>query len=138
MKLHRWLRIGVFLFAAAVLELSLYDGAKAEPYTAEEMVSECESVLSSAKATSDPDAIELDNTFSTGACWGAFLAIQQLVSVKMSGAKKMMFRVCLPEDTKLVQLIQVFDAYVKRHPERSGEAFSIVAIGSLYDSFHCR
>jgi hypothetical protein len=138
MKLYRWLRIGVFLFATATVELSLPAGAKAEPYTAGQMDSECEAVLSSAKATSDPDAIELDNTFSTGTCWGAFLAIQQLVNVKFAGARRMMFRVCVPEDTKLIQLIQVFDAYVKHHPERSGEAFSIVAIGSLYDSFRCQ
>jgi hypothetical protein len=136
MKLYRWLRIAVLLIAAGVLEPSF--PATADPYTAEQMVSECESLLSSARTTSDPDAIELDNTFSTGTCWGAFLAIQQLVNVKLSGARRMIFRVCVPEDTKLIRLIQVFDAYVKHHPERSGEAFSIVAIGSLYDSFHCQ
>jgi hypothetical protein len=49
-----------------------------------------------------------------------------------------MFRVCVPEDTQLVQLIRIFDAYLKKHPERQEEPFTIVAMGSFYDVFRCR
>ncbi len=106
--------------------------------TAAEIAEDCESVLSSAKATSNPASVELDNSFATGTCWGAFLAIQQFASVKMSGTKHTMFRVCVPEDTQLVQLIRIFDAYLKKHPERQEEPFTIVAMGSFYDVFRCR
>ncbi len=135
MTLNRWLLAGVF---CAVLQISLMQGAAAEPYTAEDMRSECEAVLSSARSTADPDSVELDNTFSTGTCWGAFLSIQQIVTVRMSGAKRTMFRVCLPEDMTLVKIIQIFDAYMRRHPERQDEPFTIVAIGSLSESYRCK
>jgi hypothetical protein len=138
MKFSQWLRIGVFVFASAALQLSLIQGAAAAPYTAEDMQSECEAVLSSAKATADPDAVELDNTFSTGTCWGAFLSVQQIVTLKLSGAKRTMFRVCLPEDMSLVKIIQIFDAYMKRHPERQDEPFTVVAIGSLSETYRCK
>jgi len=138
MTLIRWLRAGVIVFASAALQLPLSRPALADLATASEMAEECESVLSSAKAASDPDALELDNNFSAGTCWGAFLSIQQLASVQISGKKQTMFHVCLPEDTKLIQLIQVFDAYLKRHPERQEEPFTIVAMGSFYEAFRCR
>jgi hypothetical protein len=135
---NRLLRTGAILFAGALLQLASLQAAAAEQYSAEEMLSECQSLLSSAKKTADPDAIELDNTFSTGSCWGAFLTIQQLVTIKMAGAKSTMFRVCVPEDTTLVQIIQIFDVYARRHPERQSEPFTIVAIAALHDAFRCR
>ncbi len=136
--LNRWLRIAAFLFAAAALQPPLVQGAAAEPYSAREMLSECEQLLSTAKRAADPDAIELDNTFSTGTCWGAFLSIQQLATLKMAGAKKRIFRDCVPEETTLIQLIQIFDAYVRRNPQRRDEPFTVVALAALHESFKCR
>jgi hypothetical protein len=138
MKLNRGLRIGVAVIVAAAIQLLPVQEAAAEPYSAADMLSECQALLSSAKATADPDAIELDNSFSTGSCWGAFLSIQQLVTVKQAGSRTPMFRVCLPEDTKLVQLIEIFGSFARRHPERQGEPFTIVAIAGLHEAFRCR
>ncbi len=136
--LNRWLRIAACLFAAAALQPLLVQGAAAAPYSAEEMLSECEQLLSTAKTAADPDAIELDNTFSTGTCWGAFLSIQQLATLKMAGAKKPIFRDCVPEETTLIQLIQIFDAYVRRNPQRQDEPFTVVALAALHEAFKCR
>ena len=138
MSVTRWLRAGAFLLAGAALLLPLSGPALAEPATAGEMAEQCSAVLSSAKAAADPDALELDNTFAAGTCWGAFLAVQQFATLKISGSRRMMFRVCLPEDTKTIQLILVFDAYLRKHPERQEEPFTIVAMGSFYQAFPCR
>jgi hypothetical protein len=138
MKLNRWLRIGAAVIAVAAMQLLPVLETAAEPYSAADMLSECQALLASAKATSDPDAIELDNSFSTGSCWGAFLSIQQLVTIKQAGAKTPMFRVCVPEDTKLVQIIEIFDSFARRHPERDSEPFTIVAIAGLHEAFRCR
>src|SRR5208282_2034313 len=135
MMLERSLRIGAFLFAGALLQLTLVQEAVAEPYSAEEMLSECQALLSSARTTPDPGAVELDNTFSTGSCWGAFLSIQQLVTIKRAGAKLPMFRVCVPEDATLVQIIQLFDVYARKHPERQSEPFTIVAVAALQEAY---
>lgn len=138
MKLNQWLRIGVAVFAVAAMQLLPEQKAAAEPYSAADMLSECQALLSSAKTTSDPDAIELDNSFSTGSCWGAFLSIQQLVTIKQAGARSPMFRVCVPEDTKLVQIIEIFASFARHHPERESEPFTIVAIAGLHEAFGCR
>jgi Rap1a immunity proteins len=138
MKLNRWLRIGAAVFAVAAMQRLPVHEAAAEPYSAADMLSECQTLLSSAKTTSDPDAIELDNSFSTGSCWGAFLSIQQLVTVRQAGARSPIFQVCVPEDTKLVQIIEIFGSFARRHPERDGEPFTIVAIAGLHEKFRCR
>jgi hypothetical protein len=138
MMLNRWLRIGAAVIAIAAMQLFPVQEAIAEPYSAADMLSECQVLLSSAKTTSDPEAIELDNSFSTGSCWGAFLSIQQLVTIKQAGATAPMFRVCVPEDTKLIQIIEIFNSFARRHPERESEPFTIVAIAGLHEAFRCR
>ena len=131
----RWIA-GIFL-ACAAFELLGAAGAGAAPYSTGEMISECKAVLATAKATGDPDSVELENTFSTGACWGAFLSIQQFVTLKAEGAESPVFHACVPEETTLVQLIQVFDAYARRHPERDGEPFTVAALAALREAFPC-
>ncbi len=132
-----WQRIAALFLAYAAFQLLLACGATADPYTAEEMASECRSLLASAKTTADPDALELENTFSTGACWGAFLSIQQFVTLKVDGARNPMFRACVPEDVTLVQLIQLFGSYTKAHPEREGEPYTVVALAAIREAFRC-
>src|SRR5215470_6332496 len=111
MKLNWWLRFGAAVIAVATIQLLPVPEATAEPYSAADMLAECQALLSSAKATADPDAIELDNSFSTGSCWGAFLSIQQLVTVKQARARTPIFHVCVPEETKLVQIIKLFASF---------------------------
>jgi hypothetical protein len=135
---YRWQRIAAFSLACAAFQLLLASGGMAEPYTAEEMASECRALLASAKSTADPDAVELENTFSTGACWGAFLSIQQFVTLKADGAKNPMFQACVPGDITLVQLIQLFASYAKAHPGRDGEPFTVVALAAIRETFQCR
>ena len=132
-----WQRIAAFLLACATFQLVVATLAAAEPYSAGDMLSECRALLATAKATADPNSVELENTFSTGACWGAFLSIQQFISLKTAGGNGPMFHTCVPEETTLVQLIQVFDTYARQHPERDSEPFAIVALSALHESFQC-
>jgi Rap1a immunity proteins len=135
--LNWWQRIAAFFLACAVLQLVVATGAAAGPYSAADMLSECHALLATAKATADPDSVELENTFSTGACWGAFLSIQQFAVLRTAGAKEPMLHTCVPENTTLVQLIQVFDAYAREHPELDSEPFTVVALSALHEAFHC-
>lgn len=136
--LYRWLRNAAFLLAVALSQPLLSQEAAAQVYSAEEMLSQCQELLATAKTAANPDSIELDNTFASGTCWGAFLSIQQLATVKIAGAKNQLFRLCVPEDTTLVQFIQLFDAYARRHPERQSEPFTVVALTALHEAFRCR
>ena len=69
MKLNAWEYAGVVL--SGVLYLQLISAAASETkYTTKEMLSDCESIVSAVKSTDAPDQVELENTFSTGHCWG--------------------------------------------------------------------
>jgi len=136
--LKRWLLNAAFVLVIALLQPLLLREAAAQAYSAEEMLSQCQELLATAKGAADPDSIELDNTFATGTCWGAFLSIQQLATVKIAGTNNPLFRVCVPENTTLVRFIQLFDIYARRHPEREAEPFTIVALASLHEAFRCR
>jgi hypothetical protein len=135
--LNWWQRFAVFLLACASFQLLAVAGAAADPYSTGDMLSECHTLLATAKKAADPDSVELENTFSTGACWGAFLSIQQFVSMNSPGASGPMFHSCVPEDTTLVQLIKVFDIYARKHPERESEPFTVVALSALHEAFQC-
>jgi hypothetical protein len=135
--LNWWRRIAALFLACAALQLLLAEGTAAGPYTAEEMLSECRALLATAKETSDPDAVELGNTFSTGACWGSFLSIQQFATLKMEGAAEPLLNACVPEDVPLLQLIQLFDGYARVHPGRAGEPFTVVALAAMHEAFRC-
>ncbi len=89
--LNWWRRIAAFVLACAAFQLLLAAGGGRAVHGGE-MLSECQALLASAKPTPNPDAVELENSFSTGACWGAFLSIQQFVTLKMEGARSTMLQ----------------------------------------------
>jgi Rap1a immunity proteins len=126
------------LVISAAFQLCPIHEGRCEAYSAADMLSRCQELLASAKRTADPDAVEMDNSFSTGSCWGAFLSIQQLVTLKKKGARKTLLRVCVPENVTLIQFIQVYDLYARRHPERENEPFTIVALSAAGEAFPCK
>ncbi|MGA7329213.1 MAG: Rap1a/Tai family immunity protein [Rhodomicrobium sp.] len=136
MEFFQWRQVIAMLFANAFL-LMLGSLANAQPYSAEEMLSDCHSIETSAKKSSSAKEVELDNTFQTGSCWGAFLSLQQLITLKKGNANNPMFDVCAPEEATLVQIIQVFDAYAEGHPKEQKEPFTIVALNALHGAFPC-
>jgi hypothetical protein len=137
MKLNAWEYAGVVL--SGVLYLQLISAAASETkYTTKEMLSDCESIVSAVKSTDDPDQVELENTFSTGHCWGAFSSLQQVIALRDVGAKYPLLQICASEETTLVQLIKQFDSYARRHPERMQEPFITVAVAALGSAYPCR
>ncbi len=138
MKFVQEWRTGVFLFACATVLLAPMQKLAAEPYLTSDMLSDCRAVTTKAKAKRKSDEIELDNTFQTGSCWGAFLSIQQLITLKAAGANNPIFRVCAPEELTLLQIIQTFESYARRHPDQQNEPFTVVALNALHNAFPCR
>ena len=122
---RRW--IGPLL-AGAVLLASLSAVHAEDKYPASELLSSCQPILDSAKTAKNPDELELDNTFTSGTCWGAFLSIQQFIVTRVEGGKNTMLQTCVPPEITLVQIIQVFDLFVRSNPKRQDEPFTKVAI----------
>jgi hypothetical protein len=137
MKLNAWQYAGVLL--SGVLYLQLFSATSAEAkYSTEEMLSDCQSIVSAVKSTDDPDNVELENTFSTGNCWGAFSSLQQILVIRAQGLKRPLMGVCVPEEATLLKLIKQFHSYARRHPERLQEPFITVAVAALGTAYPCK
>jgi len=106
-------------------------------YTAADMLADCKSILSVTKPGANPDELELEDTFATGNCWGAFLTVQQLLITRLEADKHPLMRVCVPEGVSLTQLIQIFERFTRLHPERQTEPFTTVAVAALRSGFPC-
>ena len=126
------------LFAGVVLLASLTALRAEDKLSAGEMLSNCQAILDSAKAAKNQDELELDNTFTSGTCWGAFLSVQQFVVTKVEGGRSTILNTCVPPETTLVQIIQIFDLFVRSNPKRQDEPFTKVAIAALRSGFTCK
>ncbi len=130
-------RISV-LVACAFYVLSAGIVLAEDKYSAEEMYGDCQAILSSAKSQENSGELELDNTFATGTCWGAFLSLQQIIVTKRQGGKNTILNICVPPDATLLQLIQVFGLFVQSNTERKDEPFTKVAIAAMRSAFPCK
>ncbi len=126
------------LLAGALLLASISAPRAEDQFSAGEMLSSCQAILNSAKTAKNLDELELDNTFTSGTCWGAFLSVQQFIVTKVEGSKNNMLQICAPPETTLVQIVQIFDLFVRSNPKRQGEPFTKVAIAALRSAFPCK
>jgi hypothetical protein len=81
--------------------------------------------------------INLPPDFESGTCWGAFGAIQDLMTAINAITKKPMFGVCMPESTTRTQIIAIFVRYAEKHPEKYNERFVWVAEAGIREVFPC-
>jgi hypothetical protein len=109
-----------------------------DKYTAQEMLTDCQAIIESAKTSGNPEELELDNTFATGNCWGAFSSIQQIVATRKEGGKSTLLQICVPPDTTLLRIIQIFDLFARSNTERQGEPFTKVALAALRSAYPCK
>jgi hypothetical protein len=121
----------VFLFSQSALHAE-------DKYSAGDMLSDCESIIQSSKTSGNAAELELDNTFATGTCWGAFLSLQQIAVTRMEGGKNTMLNMCVPREATLLQIVQVFYLFAHSNPERQTEPFTKVAIAALRSAFPCK
>jgi len=119
----------VMIFWAA---LTKYSSAE----TAERMISACKNIAD-AKVVGDSE-VAFTKNFDTGLCWGAFGSFQKAITYASDTDKERFFGVCAPADSTRTQLIQIFIAYAKRHPEELNKEFFDVALEATIEAFHCR
>ncbi len=83
------------------------------------------------------DGLQLESTYETGTCWGAFLTFQRLIS-KADANGRMLLGVCAPSNSTRTQLVSIFVHYAENHPEQLHKPFVDVALTSLAQAFPCR
>jgi hypothetical protein len=123
-----------FLFVLMLIVAGLTSGKTCYAETAEEMLSACRPVMN---AKVSDGKINLPPDFESGACWGAFGAIQDLLTAINAITKKPMFGVCMPESTTRTQIIAIFVRYAEKHPEKYNERFVWVAEAGIREVFPC-
>lgn len=129
-------RIGA-AFAWALFLIS-YGACAEDIYSAGEMLSDCQEIIDSVKVSKNPDDLDLENTFASGRCWGAFLSIQQLIVTKIEGENHSLLRICAPPETTSLQIIQVFVLFMRANARRQEEPFTKVALAALRSAFPCK
>ena len=103
--------------------------------TAGEMQSRCIGV---AKAVKGSDrSIEFLATPDSYQCWGAFTAVQELVTIT-DPTDGPLLEVCVPSDSTRLQMIKIFQKYVGDHPEDGRLTFGYVVLKALWKAFPCK
>jgi hypothetical protein len=93
------------------------------------------------EAEVQPDgATRMIHTYESGLCFGAFLSVQSM-SFVMDGNGAPAFHACLPTQPiahGVVQMVRVFDAYARKHPEKQNESYITKTLNSLIEAFPCK
>ena len=76
----------------------------------QEMLSACKSLTTNIKMSGDKATIS--NTFDGGKCWGAFMAIQNMLYFYEGDGTTPTLGVCVPKEVTRTQLISMFVKHV--------------------------
>jgi hypothetical protein len=72
-------------------------------------------------------------------CWGAFVALQELMVVSENQTSKIpLLGFCAPEKGNRLELVHVFRHYMREHPEQEHEQFGRVLVVSMRATFPCK
>jgi hypothetical protein len=123
------------LLAALLLACGVAHRANSDDFdTAAEVASWCQPYKT---AVEKDGYVSVTATAESQVCFGAFLAIQQLSPMTVSGKPSPYLRTCIPENVRLVELIKVFMRYVEERPQVGHRKFADVVLLSLWDAYPC-
>ena len=103
--------------------------------TAGEMQSRCIGVAKAVKGSDQ--SIEFLATPDSYRCWGAFTAVQELVTIT-DATDGPLLEVCVPSDSTRLQMITIFQKYAGDHPEDGHLTFGYVVLKALWKAFPCK
>lgn len=125
-----------FLFAGAL------SAQTAEQYassvTAEHWISMCRPLLDAQVNADGTLTVRTDtdtDQFDAGQCSGALDTIGVLLALVDNG--KPVLGVCQPLKHSLIQWVNIFTDYAKRHPKRYQEPFAFVMLAALQEAYPC-
>lgn len=128
--------------AALAVALSMPGGAHADISTME-MMEKCKP-LADAVPLPNSNAWISSTTFESGTCYGAFVALHELSYDKVyfvgdaSRRDTMLSGACPPDGIGVVQMVRIFDAHARQHPEIQHQGFSRTAREALRLAFPCK
>jgi hypothetical protein len=128
------MKVCIVVAAALALILLVLNNAGARAETALEMSSNCRSV---GNASISQGKVFFPISMTTGLCWGAFAAIQDLVAKQWHNGS-MVLGFCVPPLTTRIDLVKVFLKYSDDHPELGHEEFTDVVTSALYQAYQAQ
>jgi hypothetical protein len=102
----------------------------------QEMLSACKSLTTNIKMSGDKATIS--NTFDGGKCWGAFMAIQNMLYFYEGDGTTPTLGVCVPKEVTRTQLISTFVKHAEDNPQLLHENFIKTAFNCIIDAFPCK
>ncbi len=131
MQIARALGVGAALAAVTAL-----GDRSASTQSANELLTGCQVVVSSARASGDRITVSKEPTASI--CWGFMGAMQELSEMSFGGGLRTVTGVCLPSEITRLQLIRVFLSYAQAHPEKHHHPASQLVLEAWTEAFPCK
>ena len=119
-----------FRTCAAALAIALSVPIAARAFSTMEMMEKCKA-LANAQILPESKAWIADTSFESGTCYGAFVALHELSYDKVyfvgdAGRRDTMLSgVCPPDGIGVVQMVRIFDAHARQHPEESAHRLRV-------------
>lgn len=129
--------------AALVAFLSMLGAALAGTSTME-MMGLCKPLVDAVPLPNGK--VEVITTFESGICWGAFITLQGLSADRLHqnginerlNQNESVLGACPPAESTLIQMVRIFDAYARQHPEVQHQRFELTALASLRAVYPCK
>jgi hypothetical protein len=117
--------------AAALAVVLAVPGAAHAQISTMQMMEWCKPVL-----VAKP--MESYQTGEGGLCLGAFIALHALSYDHLYGHNESMLGVCPPSSVEPIQMVRIFDAYARQHPEIQHQSFEGTALAAFKPVFPCK
>jgi hypothetical protein len=125
--------VGLFLVVALRIML---DSGQAFAVTAKEMQTNCLELTTKAR-TARGGQLDIPNSPGALICFGFFSAVQRFTVYQKEGERRRIFGICAPPQTTLLQLIELFEKYVKANPREADQDAADVALTAYMKQFPC-
>jgi hypothetical protein len=104
--------------------------------TAKEMQVNCLELTAKARPAGG-DQLDIPNSPGALVCFGFFSAVQRFTVFQREGERRRIFGICAPPQTTLLQLIELFQKYVKANPREADQDAADVALTAYAKKFPC-
>jgi hypothetical protein len=123
---------GMSLVIAALL---LFAAAPARAETAAEVAEFCKPFDTAERRPGE--SVRAAGGTTAGFCWGVFATFQRLSTYADADGKRLLL-ICAPPEGDRLSFVEVFNRYVRAHPERAQDDFDRVAIAAFQEAYSCR
>jgi hypothetical protein len=109
---------------------------QASAFTAGEMYQFCKPLAETSQVGARPGMVNVPRTPESGICMGTFQLLQEVSRIQGQDGGSAL-HLCLPVESTMFQLVQVYVVYAAAHPEAYHRQFFFVMHDAMTNAFPC-